>query len=193
MQTRLDQRPPGLDRTREVLGAERAFGAQRVHRGVGVIAVPGLDRVLPLVQLMCVHVCGRYRRPNAERVGRRYFGTVPSFHHVNLGVPEGGVDAESAFLVDVLGYRPLDPGPDLKARGAIWFDTDDDTQVHLSVDPKHHPSERAHTALVFGDELPEVELRLTKAAIEFNTFELDGRRILFCCDPAGNRWELRSS
>jgi hypothetical protein len=32
---------------------------------------------------------------------------------------------------------------------------------------------------------------LRDAGIEFGDNEFDGRRILFCQDPAGNRWELR--
>ena len=27
-------------------------------------------------------------------------------HHVNLGIPVGGTDAEAGFLVDVLGHLP---------------------------------------------------------------------------------------
>ena len=39
--------------------------------------------------------------------------------------------------------------------------------------------------------LAAVEVRLRDAGIEFGDNEFDGRRVLFCQDPAGNRWELR--
>jgi len=30
-------------------------------------------------------------------------------HHVNLGVPPDGADAEADFLIGVLGYRKVEP------------------------------------------------------------------------------------
>jgi catechol 2,3-dioxygenase-like lactoylglutathione lyase family enzyme len=113
-------------------------------------------------------------------------------HHVNLGVPPDGADAEGEFLVAVLGYRHLEPPEQAQAFGARWYETDDGTQVHLSVDPDHRPAARAHTAIEVGDEITTVAERLRTAGIEFGDSEFDGRRILFCQDPAGNRWELRS-
>ncbi len=96
-------------------------------------------------------------------------------HHVNLGVPPGGADDEAEFLIDVLGYRKVEASAAAQGFGARWYETDDGTQVHLSPDPDHRPAARAHTAIEFGDG------------------EFDGNRILFCQDPAGNRWELRGS
>jgi catechol 2,3-dioxygenase-like lactoylglutathione lyase family enzyme len=113
-------------------------------------------------------------------------------HHVNLGVPTGGADAEAVFLIDVLGYHQVEPPEMAKGFGARWYETDDGTQVHLSEDPDHQPAARAHTAIEFGDQLETVAERLRGAGIEFGENEFDGRRILFCLDPAGNRWELRS-
>jgi hypothetical protein len=53
----------------------------------------------------------RYRLDRSEGLGALValdrLGTVLRFHHVNLGVPVGGADAETAFLVDLLGYRRL--------------------------------------------------------------------------------------
>ena len=85
-------------------------------------------------------------------------------HHVNLGVPPDGADAEGEFLVGVLGYRHLEPPEQAQA----------------------------HTAIEVGDEISTVADRLRAAGVEFGDSEFDGRRILFCQDPAGNRWELRS-
>src|SRR3954462_13241568 len=112
-------------------------------------------------------------------------------HHVNLGVPEDGADAEAEFLVAVLGYRKVEPSAMAQGFGARWYETDDGTQVHLSPDPDHRPAARAPTALEIGEELEVVAGRLRDAGVEFGDNEFDGRRILFCQDPAGNRWELR--
>jgi catechol 2,3-dioxygenase-like lactoylglutathione lyase family enzyme len=111
-------------------------------------------------------------------------------HHVNLGIYEDGLDAQAEFLVDVLGMHRVDPGPDLQGR-ANWFEDDGGTQVHLSRDPDHRPAARAHVAVEIGDELPVIEKRLQAAGYDTDAMEFDGRRIVVCCDPAGNKWELR--
>jgi len=112
-------------------------------------------------------------------------------HHVNLGVPPDGADDEADFLIGVLGYRKVEPSAMAQGFGARWYETDDGTEVHLSLDPDHRPAARAHTALEIGDELDAIATRLRDAGVEFGDGEFDGRRILFCQDPAGNRWELR--
>jgi len=116
---------------------------------------------------------------------------VPTFDHANLGVPEGGIEAESVFLVDILGYRRVAAPPDIEARfHPTWFEADDGTQVHLSVDPDHRPAERAHTAVRLGDDLGPAEARLLAAGHRFAVIEGARGRVLFAKDPAGNRWEL---
>jgi catechol 2,3-dioxygenase-like lactoylglutathione lyase family enzyme len=84
------------------------------------------------------------------------------------------------------------PSAVAEGAGANWYETDDGSQVHLSVDPDHRPAARAHTALDIGEQIDEIAGRLQSAGIEYRDGEFDGRRILFCQDPAGNRWELRS-
>ena len=116
---------------------------------------------------------------------------MPRHHHVNLAVPTGGLDDEGEFLVSVLGYRRIDPGPDLVARGANWFEGEDGGQVHLSVDPEHRPAARAHVAVEVGDDAAAIEARLAAAGTAFDVFDRD-IHVLLCRDPAGNRWELRS-
>jgi catechol 2,3-dioxygenase-like lactoylglutathione lyase family enzyme len=125
-----------------------------------------------------------------RRVCGGTFRLMLVFHHANLGVPVGGADAEGAFLVDVLGYKALalDPSTPPSAR---WFESEDGKQVHLSEDPEHRPAARAHIAVEVGDGLPDLEDKLTLAHIECKSFEGNGLRIVFCEDPAGNRWELR--
>ena len=115
-----------------------------------------------------------------------------NFHHVNLGVPVDGLDAEAGFLIDVLGYQRVKVDRELQQMGVNWFEADDGSQIHLSPDPDHRPAARAHVAVSFGAALPDVELRLKEGAIEFESSHRPGfPAVLFCQDPAGNRWELR--
>jgi catechol 2,3-dioxygenase-like lactoylglutathione lyase family enzyme len=114
------------------------------------------------------------------------------FHHVNLGVPSGGADAEAAFLVDLLGYRRAELTPEASST-ARWFESDDGKQIHLSEDPDHRPAARAHVALELGDDLPALEQRFDQAGYEYEAIDNAGRRIVLCRDPAGNRWELRGT
>jgi len=116
------------------------------------------------------------------------------FHHVNLGVPPGGVEDMAGFLVDVLGYRRLAPDPELLAANIKpnWFETDDGSQVHLSEDPEHRPAARAHVAIVLGDQLDAVAGRLEARGVPIKVNDgFGGIRVAICNDPAGNRWELR--
>ncbi|ABW13175.1 conserved hypothetical protein [Parafrankia sp. EAN1pec] len=113
------------------------------------------------------------------------------FHHANLGVPPDAADAEAEFLVGVLGYRRLEPSSVALGRGARWFEADDGTQIHLSLDPDHVPAAKAHTAIEVGADCAAIEARLTAAGIPFTAGDFDGRRIVICRDPAGNGWELR--
>lgn len=121
---------------------------------------------------------------------------MPTLDHVNLCVPEevdgaSGAAAEASWLCDVLGYKPVTPGPDASRFGTLhWFEADDGTQVHLTVDPEHRPSGRAHTAIRIGDALDPTIERLEAAGRECTALEFDGDRHVFTSDPAGNLWEL---
>jgi hypothetical protein len=112
---------------------------------------------------------------------------MPRFHHANLGVPPGLDEAEGAFLVDVLGYRKMDVPPDLQGL-ARWYEADDGSQIHLSIDPEHQPAARAHTAIEVDGG---IEARLTAADIPYRPVGRGDPAIVFCDDPAGNHWELR--
>jgi catechol 2,3-dioxygenase-like lactoylglutathione lyase family enzyme len=116
---------------------------------------------------------------------------MPTFHHANLGIPPDLADAEADFLVDILGYRRLEPPKPAADFGARWFAADDGTQVHLSLDPAHVPAAMAHIALEVGGDSDAIATRLTNAGVRFKSAEFDGNRIILCKDPAGNRWELR--
>lgn len=112
---------------------------------------------------------------------------MPRFHHANLGVPPGLAEPEGAFLVDVLGYRKLPPPAELVGR-ANWYEADDGSQIHLSVDPDHRPAARAHTAIEVDEG---VEARLDTAGVAYRSGGFGDLVVVFCDDPAGNHWELR--
>jgi catechol 2,3-dioxygenase-like lactoylglutathione lyase family enzyme len=113
-------------------------------------------------------------------------------HHVNLSVPVGGIDAESKFLLDFLRLRPVQPPAELVSR-VHWFESEDGSQIHLSEDPEHRPAARAHVAVVLGDDLAEFEHRWGAEGYECSAMDNADQRIVFCRDPAGNRWELRGA
>jgi catechol 2,3-dioxygenase-like lactoylglutathione lyase family enzyme len=114
---------------------------------------------------------------------------VPKFHHVNLTIPVGGESDEATFLVDILGYQRIPAPDDLPI--AKWFEFPDGSQIHLSEDPDHHPSARGHVAIELGPALKVVAERLDAAGYEVSRFDGPTVRVVFCQDPAGNRWELR--
>ncbi len=112
-------------------------------------------------------------------------------HHVNLCVPEGGAEAEGEWLVEILGYRRAEPGPEVSRFGTLWwFEADDGHQVHLTVDADHRPSGRAHTAVRLDDALDGVVSRLEATGTSPRAMTFDGDRHVFTTDPAGNLWEL---
>ncbi len=113
-------------------------------------------------------------------------------HHVNLSTPVGGAEAESAFLTHLLSYRPVEPTPETPP-AARWFEGEDGTQIHLSEDPDHRPSTRAHVALEVGESLGALEAKLDAAGLEYSARDGERLRVVFCQDPAGNRWELRGT
>jgi hypothetical protein len=116
---------------------------------------------------------------------------MPKFHHANLGIPPELADEEGEFLVGILGYRRMEPPPEARAFGALWYEADDGTQVHLSPDPEHRPADKAHTAIEVSGECDAIEARLNAAGTAFTAGEFGGQRLVFCKDPAGNAWELR--
>jgi catechol 2,3-dioxygenase-like lactoylglutathione lyase family enzyme len=114
---------------------------------------------------------------------------VPTLDHVNVCVRDAA--AETDWLVGMLGYRLATPGPEASELGTLfWFEADDGTQVHLTVDPSHQPSAAAHTAIRLGDVLDATVTRLEGAGHRCNTIAFDGDRHVFTNDPAGNLWEL---
>jgi catechol 2,3-dioxygenase-like lactoylglutathione lyase family enzyme len=113
-------------------------------------------------------------------------------HHVNIGIPEDGLDAETTFLVEVLGLRHLKPGVDAPST-AIWFEAGGGVQLHVSLDPAHRAPERAHVAFEIGGRIPSLERTLVERDIGYQALEDESGRRLFFRDPAGNLFELRGT
>ena len=107
-------------------------------------------------------------------------------HHVNLHVSEDQFGAERTFLIDGLGFRHVEPPPELVTR-AHWFDDDDGVQIHLSVVEDRQPLDPGHVAIVLGDQFKAVLDRITSQGCKTS----GPGSIVNCWDPAGNRWELR--
>ncbi len=120
---------------------------------------------------------------------------MPTLDHINLSVPEtvgetSGTEAEAAWLT-TLGYVRAEAGPEASKLGnPNWFAADDGTQVHLTVDPNHSPSARAHTAIRLDDALDAIVDRIESSGHRCSTIAFDGDRHVFATDPAGNLWEL---
>ncbi len=114
---------------------------------------------------------------------------MPNFHHVNLHVTPDQLEAQAAFLTEVLGYRKMAVDDRMRGLGANWFQASDGTEVHLSTTP--------HAAIDYGADLAEVEQRLASAGVAFKAVDglkaPDGSdlRILICKDPGDNQWEPR--
>ena len=112
---------------------------------------------------------------------------MPRFHHANLGVPPDLDEAEGAFLVNVLGYRKMEVPPELEGL-ARWYEGEDSSQIHLSIDPDHHGAAIAHTAIEVDEG---IQVRLDGAGIAYKSGGRGDVTVMFCADPAGNNWELR--
>jgi hypothetical protein len=111
-------------------------------------------------------------------------------HHVNITVGPNDLLAEIEFLQATVGLQYLTPGQDAP-EGSHWFEGAG-PQIHVSIDPAHQASERAHIAVdVDPSHVDAVELALVdRGAYLLVLDEATGRR-LFCKDPGHNLWELR--
>jgi catechol 2,3-dioxygenase-like lactoylglutathione lyase family enzyme len=132
--------------------------------------------------------------------------TGSRMHHVNLGVPTGGVPAEVEFLINIVG---LTEAKDKKVRAAamlarnnppiivppetvLWYEDGDGFEVHLTEDPNHHPAEKAHVAFVVDEALQDIEAELVRRGVATTELlDVPELRVLATTDPAGNVWEFR--
>ena len=113
-----------------------------------------------------------------------------SLDHVQLAMPLGGEEEARRFYGALLGFREIDKPEPLKSRGGVWFELDDDRQVHLGVEEPFRPATKAHPCFVVGD-LASLGRRIEEAGYEIKHDQLvaDVRRF-YCVDCFGNRLEF---
>ena len=114
---------------------------------------------------------------------------VPSIHHVQIAIPEGGEDAARIFYGDLLGF-PESPKPEnLQGRGGVWFRTEN-LDLHLGIDHNFSPATKAHVAF-WCRNLDDFRPRLAESGCDIvNDEPLAGFDRFYTSDPFGNRIEL---
>ena len=109
--------------------------------------------------------------------------------HVQLAIPVGSEEICRQFYQDILGWEEVAKPESLAGRGGVWFQTDS-FQLHLGVDPKFRPAEKAHPAFLVTDLLPLAEnLDSSGTAIEWDD-NLEGYKRFYARDAVGNRLEF---
>ncbi|HXW67924.1 MAG TPA: VOC family protein [Thermoplasmata archaeon] len=115
-----------------------------------------------------------------------------SIHHVLLAAPPGSEGTARAFFVGVLGMREVAKPDRLARRGGIWLDLGMQ-QLHIGVDPKFRPAEKAHPAFEVED-LDALRARLERSGVpSWEDEPYPGRRRFYVRDPFGNRLEFLAS
>jgi catechol 2,3-dioxygenase-like lactoylglutathione lyase family enzyme len=110
-------------------------------------------------------------------------------HHVQLAIPAGGEGPCRAFWGDVLGMAELEKPAVLAARGGCWFRSGG-LEVHLGVESKFIPADKAHPGIVVTD-LPALAQRLEAAHIPVIWDDnFPGFDRFYSSDPFGNRLEF---
>jgi catechol 2,3-dioxygenase-like lactoylglutathione lyase family enzyme len=116
-------------------------------------------------------------------------GTPFRLHHVQVSAPAGSEVRARAFFVQLLGMKEIPKPPSLAGRGGIWLELEG-TQLHIGIDPKFQPADKAHPAFETA-ALDELRQRLTRYGVEtWQDESLPGRRRFYVRDPFGNRLEF---
>lgn len=109
--------------------------------------------------------------------------------HIQLAMPEDGVDRAREFYGEVLGLEEV-PRPETISRNVgLWFAAGT-VRVHLGVERDFQPSKKAHPAFVVEGA---TELFANCRARGFGVTEaadLEGFRRAHVYDPFGNRIEI---
>lgn len=119
---------------------------------------------------------------------------VLALHHVQVGAPVGGEDAQRRFYRDGLGLTEVEKPEPLRGRGGCWFRSGT-VEVHVGVEQDFQPPMKAHPAFVVRD-LAGVLSRLRELDFEVDLTEehtFPGFRRAHVRDGAGNRVELLES
>ncbi|MEZ0232996.1 MAG: VOC family protein [Methylophilaceae bacterium] len=114
---------------------------------------------------------------------------------MHAGLIVSDLERSRAFYEGVLGLKVNPYRPNLSFEG-IWYETGDDTQIHLMVVPNPyaeverpaHGGRDYHLALSVDDVAP-IREQLDAAGVAY-TLSMSGRAALFCRDPDGNALEF---
>ena len=118
-------------------------------------------------------------------------------HHVQVTCPPGGEDGARRFYAAGLGMTEVEKPEDLRARGGVWFRSDQGAEIHVGVEDPFVPARKAHPALLLADmaELEAVGARLAGLGFGVDWSEREtfpGHERFHTYDAHGNRVELLS-
>ena len=134
---------------------------------------------------MCSFARVRSRREGIES----QVMSIPTIHHVQIAMPQGGEDAARQFYGDLLGLQELPKPASLRDRGGVWFRSDT-LELHIGVDHPFVPAIKAHVAFQ-PKSLDELRSGLAQAGFVIVEDEpLEGYVRFYTTDPFGNRVEL---
>jgi catechol 2,3-dioxygenase-like lactoylglutathione lyase family enzyme len=110
--------------------------------------------------------------------------------HVQVSCPPGGEEVARAFYAEALGMTELEKPPLLQARGGCWFKADA-AEIHVGVEEKFTPAQKAHPALAV-DDLDALAARLADLGyrVTWDNDTIPGRRRFHTADGHGNRVEI---
>ena len=114
-----------------------------------------------------------------------------SIHHIQLAMPVGQEVLARQFYEGILGLTEIPKPPVLARRGGVWFEGNG-IHVHLGVEDKFIPAQKAHVAFEVNDA--KTALKALRSAgvevIEDDNLPDYDRGYIF--DPFGNRIEILS-
>ena len=124
---------------------------------------------------------------------------IREFHHQAFRMTLDQAEKTVAFYTDVLGLEP-EPGRQLNPDRPLpvyYLNLPDQTQVHLlgvsGVSPFAKSPDKDATAphVAFGvPDVTEAERELVSLGIDYWQTDLEGTKLLFFRDPAGNQIEV---
>lgn len=112
--------------------------------------------------------------------------------HVQIAAPRGCEADARRFFGQLLQLREVKKPASLYRRGGVWFELEDDRQLHVGVEEPFRPALKAHPAFAIGiEEIDGLAKVLTEAGaiVEWDE-SLPGYRRFYTADPWGNRIEL---
>lgn len=116
---------------------------------------------------------------------------VVGLDHVQVAAPPGCEVGARRFYGTLLGLGEIEKPDALRVKGGVWFSCGEQ-QLHVGVDDKFTPAQKAHPALrVVDGGLDGLAKRLQQAGESVVWDEaVPGVRRFYTHDPWGNRVEL---